>query len=336
MKRIPTLDGWRGIAILLVLIDHVLQAELKGRQPAWTGTGQHGVTVFFVLSGFLITSRLLENPINLKQFYIRRFFRLMPVAWTYLAVILLLQWRLRLSLISFSEVSKCLLFCRNYYGDMGGVQLGFHFWSLSLEEQFYLVWPVVLLLAGVRRARWVAAVGILGVAAWRYTHWAVYDSGGTFVFRTEVRADALLCGCLLALLLADGRIRLFVVRWSRVWWAPALAAFAFCFTRFHTLPPLYESVCITALIASSTLHPASLLARPLSFQALVRLGAISYSIYVWQQLFLSIHGPLMLLSVCVLMPLTILGSYEYLELPLIRVGHRLTGRNVRILSTAHS
>ena len=87
MDRIPTLDGWRGIAILLVLVTH-LQISLLGHLYGsyhWMDLGQHGVNLFFVLSGYLITSRLLgENKINLKAFYLRRFFRLMPCAWTYL------------------------------------------------------------------------------------------------------------------------------------------------------------------------------------------------------------------------------------------------------------
>jgi len=69
--RVSVLDGWRGVAILCVLVSHTLYAP----------PGQHGVTIFFVLSGFLITSKLLEGPIDLKKFFIRRFFRLMPLAW---------------------------------------------------------------------------------------------------------------------------------------------------------------------------------------------------------------------------------------------------------------
>lgn len=87
MNRIPTLDGWRGIAIALVLFDHVQSALLRGYLRPWTETGQHGVTIFFVLSGFLITTKLMEGPRDFKRFYIRRFFRLMPAAWAYLAAL---------------------------------------------------------------------------------------------------------------------------------------------------------------------------------------------------------------------------------------------------------
>jgi len=88
MKRIPTLDGWRGIAVLLVLADHVRFALHAEASPG-VATGQHGVTIFFVLSGFLITSKLMEEKnatgsIDLRSFYVRRFFRLMPAAWAFL------------------------------------------------------------------------------------------------------------------------------------------------------------------------------------------------------------------------------------------------------------
>jgi hypothetical protein len=90
MDRIPTLDGWRGIAITLVFVTH-LQISLLGHLYhgyRWLDLGQHGVTLFFVLSGYLITSRLLgEEKINLGSFYLRRFFRLMPCAWAYLLIL---------------------------------------------------------------------------------------------------------------------------------------------------------------------------------------------------------------------------------------------------------
>src|SRR5712675_1226648 len=88
-RRIPALDGWRGIAIALVLFDHIQFALLRHYARPWAQTGRHGVTIFFVLSGFLITTKLLEDPTDLKRFYIRRFFRLMPVAWAFLAALLL-------------------------------------------------------------------------------------------------------------------------------------------------------------------------------------------------------------------------------------------------------
>src|ERR1700678_2855001 len=105
MKRITVLDGWRGVAILLVLFDHI-QFSIHGTYPQpWMQTGQHGVTIFFVLSGFLITSKLIEKPIDLRHFYIRRFFRLMPAAWTYLAALAVVGALMRVPLLTLKDMS---------------------------------------------------------------------------------------------------------------------------------------------------------------------------------------------------------------------------------------
>jgi peptidoglycan/LPS O-acetylase OafA/YrhL len=163
-RRIPSLDGWRGVAILLVLSDHVQMALLGHPMRQWALTGQHGVTIFFVLSGYLITSKLLEGPINLKTFYLRRFFRLMPVAWAYLATLWLFDALMRMHDMSVREATSCLLFYRNF---LIGHIATLHFWSLSIEEEFYLTWPVLLLLLGPRRNRWIALAGMFAVAGWR-------------------------------------------------------------------------------------------------------------------------------------------------------------------------
>jgi peptidoglycan/LPS O-acetylase OafA/YrhL len=319
MNRIPTLDGWRGIAILLVLFDH-FQDSLVGHYAApWAQTGQHGVTIFFVLSGFLITSKLMEGPIDLKRFYLRRFFRLMPAAWTYLAMIIIVDRFTGAHLTSLPGVVACLLFFRNFSGNAGGGVTG-HFWSLSLEEQFYLVWPWILLLAGVRRCRWIAAAGAIACAAYRWFNWEYYNRN-LFNGESQVRADALLAGCLLALLLADARIRSAFARWSKFFTLPALVAMLFCIARFHWMPPLFECVAIAALIAATALHPASVFARPLSFPALAWLGTISYSLYLWQEFFTLFQKPV---AMFVAMPIAALASYYLIERPCVRFGHRIT------------
>jgi peptidoglycan/LPS O-acetylase OafA/YrhL len=322
-NRIPTLDGWRGIAIMLVLFDHI-QDSLRYRywQP-WTQTGQHGVTIFFVLSGFLITSKLLEGPIDIRRFYMRRFFRLMPAAWTYLATLLLIDWAFRFHLTSIAGIQASLFFYRNFSGNGGSGVTG-HFWSLSLEEQFYLVWPCILLLAGMRRCRWIAAIGALACAGYRWLSWAHYDHN-VINGQSQVRADALLVGCLLAMLLLDPRIRSAIGRWSKFCALPAFAVLLFCIARFQWLPPLYECLSIACLIAATTLHPGSVFARLLSFSPLAWLGTISYSLYLWQELFMPFRS---LWALCFAMPLFVLASYYLIERPSTRLGHRLTNNPI--------
>jgi peptidoglycan/LPS O-acetylase OafA/YrhL len=218
-RRIPTLDGWRGIAIMLVLFDHIQDSLLNRYLRPWTQTGQHGVTIFFVLSGFLITSKLLEGPINLKHFYLRRFFRLMPAAWAFLCALVLLDLLTGAHIVTLAGLSACVFFYRNFAQNVGSPVTG-HFWSLSLEEQFYMVWPCVLLLAGARRCRWIAATGAIACASYRWFFWAYYNHN-LMNNQTQVRADAPLIGCLLALLLADDRIRAIITRWSKFCALPA-------------------------------------------------------------------------------------------------------------------
>jgi peptidoglycan/LPS O-acetylase OafA/YrhL len=106
--RIPSLDGWRGVAIALVLFDHLQYTILGTHLWPWAETGQHGVTIFFVLSGFLITTTLVKNSFDFKRFYIRRFFRLMPVAWFYLVFLAALDGIFQARLFSLKEISSCV------------------------------------------------------------------------------------------------------------------------------------------------------------------------------------------------------------------------------------
>ena len=328
MNRIPTLDGWRGIAILLVLFDHGQAALIRGYLYPWVQTGQHGVTIFFVLSGFLITTKLLEGPIDLKRFYVRRFFRLLPAAWAYLAAVLLVGWWCGQNWLSLPEVASCLLFYRNFIGSWTSTIFAGHFWSLSMEEQFYIVWPTVLVLAGIRKARGLAVAGVLACALFRQLNWSHYDHMG-ISFQTQVRADSLLIGCLLALWLSTPAHRLAAIKWTRYSALPALAVLLFCIAKFPWLPPLAECIAISVLIAASTLHPDSIFSRALSLRPLAWLGTVSYSVYVWQQFFFVARTHTATIAMMCVMPIFALSSYYFIERPATRFGHRLTSGHAR-------
>jgi peptidoglycan/LPS O-acetylase OafA/YrhL len=119
-----------------------------------------------------------------------------------------------------------------------------------------------------------------------------------------------------------------IAKWSGILALPALCVFIFCIWRFVYLPPLLECVSIALLLAASVLHPNWLVAKPLRWQWLSNLGVISYSIYVWQELFMliareqGVFGRILTLGVC--LPLCVLGSYWYLERPLTRLGRTLS------------
>jgi len=222
---------------------------------------------------------------------------------------------------SLTDVASCVFFYRNYISQSGGIGTG-HFWSLSLEEQFYLFWPLLLVLAGKRRCLFLAPLGALAVSAFRLAHWEHYNQV-VIDFRTEVRADELLVGCTFALLMANPSFLETIRRYSRLLALPALGALLFAIDRQPWLPPLYESLAIATLIAASVLHPHSQPSRILAWQPLAWLGTVSYSLYLWHPFFLEFNADVRVYAMCV-MPLFALGSYYLIERPMIQLGHRLT------------
>lgn len=322
MQRIPTLDGWRGVAISMVLVDHGLRTI--GSDVAWPpwliSIGQHGVGIFFVLSGYLITSRLMEQQrvggrVSLGDFYRRRFFKLMPVAWCFLAVAGLITYIQHRG--GWPAMVGALLFFRNYVDRGGTHALTGHFWSLSIEEQFYLVWP--LLFARVRRelARSFLFASAAFCAAYRW--YAVSHDGALALFQTQYRIDAIVVGCLLAFLLPT------MIPYLRTWMAPLLVVgLAVCIRMNPLFVPLYESIAIAVLIAVTSIHTETFLSRVLEAAPLKVLGLVSYSLYVWQQVvFLWMGGQLHRVPVglAVLAGLTFF-SYVLIERPFTRLGHR--------------
>jgi peptidoglycan/LPS O-acetylase OafA/YrhL len=325
MRRIPTLDGWRGVAILMVLITHA-QAGLTGRawRYNWMDMGQHGVEIFFVLSGFLITSRLLSDDlIDLRGFYIRRFFRLMPSAWAYLLFVAAFGAVTRVHLIG-RDAIPTLLIVRNYVNETSANAMTSHFWSLSIEEQFYLGWPVILFFTRRAHAIYIAAAGALACALFRFMFWSNYaTSRHTY---TEVRVDALLVGCIGALFWQHLTIRRILTKHSRAIIASCVPLLAFCMVRFQSLIPLSESVVVMFLVASTSAAPEGRLGRLLENRWIVFLGSISYSLYLWQEFFLVPHwGPVGI----AMLPFAAITSYGLIERPSTALGRRLSEKRKR-------
>jgi peptidoglycan/LPS O-acetylase OafA/YrhL len=310
-NRIPTLDGWRGAAILMVLLAHLQRSYLHSYLfgTRWLDMGQHGVTVFFVLSGYLITTGLLTNDtISLKQFYVRRFFRIMPAALTYLAFLVTLTCFTEMKVIG-NDLWRCLLSCRNYLPETASNTCTEHFWSLSVEEQFYLVWPGMLVMFGRRYSAGVAALAAVSIAALRFFNWNYYAVDYRFL-HTEARADALLVGCLLALALKHASIQEFFERHGKWLFLCCAAPLAWDIYHFDTLPPLHESALIALMVGSTVFNPTMAPSRLLEVEHLRTTGLMSYSIYLWQGLFFRPNwgfcGPLLLIA-------AVFVSYLFIE-----------------------
>jgi len=349
-RRIRTIDGWRGVAILLVLADHALHDTRFNTQP-WANLGCRGVDVFFVISGYIITLRFLverekTTTLSLGNFYFRRAFRILPLVFAYLTTICTLS--LFLNLVDFhqSELWGSLFFYRNY--EQAVHPLGVyttHFWSLSIEEHFYLLWPALLLFWGNRRALWFSATAAAACGMWRLYDCTHPDSalgrllpGSTpalRMLRTDARFDGLLLGCALAILLSRPEVRGFIHRnFPKETTLIAAILVLINLQTTHNWPTL-STYCLVCLMLAATLVVQEGLAHQfLNSRFMVWLGTISYSVYVWQQLFLlrpehsasplGILGTFPVNVICVLMVSS--ASFYWLERPCIALGKRLSTR----------
>jgi peptidoglycan/LPS O-acetylase OafA/YrhL len=263
----PELDGIRAIAILLVLAQHI-------NLPQSTLAGLVGVNLFFVLSGYLITSLLLREQdasgrIDLRNFYERRIRRLIPALVAVLiatGVLMAILGRLGeyipQAVVSFFYVSD---FAKAFSYDLGYVG---HTWSLALEEQFYLLWPALLIFAP---RRFLAPVAIAGIVVAVALQFLLVPNDVLAHFRPDVRADAVLWGCVLALVPALTR----VPRWAAV--AGLVGVLAVSFSPF----PWPHAIAVSSVLSAVVVAGAASLAPVLSLRPLVRIGQISYGMYLW-------------------------------------------------------
>jgi peptidoglycan/LPS O-acetylase OafA/YrhL len=336
---LPTLDGWRAIAVAAVLWHHSVLWNGRVLDPHAIGT--LGVDLFFAISGLLITYRMLEEQdrtgeISLRSFYIRRAFRILPAAMLFLGVVSLLS-AIGVLPIKPVEILSALFFFRNYAPDANApAWYTGHYWSLSVEEHFYLIWPTLLIALGVSRARkwtpWLA----FAIAVWR-----TLDSRFHFISahnlmyglsRTDYRLDGMLWGCFAALLLHQPAWR---ERLKRIpaWWS--LVAIAFCVALDLARPPqcmVFMAMLFPTVLVATLLHPTGPISRFLELAPLRFIGKISYGIYLWQQLFFTrtqpnILGPIQRLPLNLLCVILVAWlSYRYFEEPLRRYGARLASQ----------
>lgn len=287
--------------------------------PSAVRIGGRGVGIFFVISGYLITTRLLRErertgAISLRGFYLRRFFRLMPCVWLYLALLGLC------GALQPLEAAGCLFFFRCGLPTSASHPLTGQFWSLSIEEDFYLLWPSALIYLGKRKGLALAAAGALFLGI-----------QGTILL--AFFRPAIMVGCAAAL------IPVRPLSFSRWIMAASLLTFlaCVCLTPGDT-PTLLESIAVGFLIWSTASDSSSWLARGLSWRPLVWVGVISYSIYVWQQPF-TLLGPHRLATI----PLRLAGamgagilSYYFIERPCIRPRGEAARAGERSLQSADS
>jgi peptidoglycan/LPS O-acetylase OafA/YrhL len=351
IRYIPTLDGWRALAIIGVLICHASGYFFardgvvpNSRIYAFLFHGALGVDVFFVLSGFLICAGLAReedasSTISLKAFYVRRALRILPPYLCYLVAISTLSALGRLS-VSHIELLACFAFFRNFvHGGTAGWYTA-HFWTLAIEEHFYLFLPAFMIVTGnKRRAVWIFSAFATA------TVFRVFNSNGQLLgqlaSRTSFNAlgenqlNELILGAWLATMVRNIRFREWVQQ------IPILACLLpLVLIVYSTARPIpgYEltfPLAIGSLIVFTALNPHSLLGKFLEYRPIQWIGRASYSLYLWQQLFFVLDVPRRALPLGSLQrwplaPLAVAGcailSYFVVEQPCIRLGRRLSTR----------
>ena len=293
---IPLLDGVRAVSIGLVIVSHLVIYNPNSylAYKAALASGYTGVSVFFVLSGYLITTLLLREEersgqICLSSFYLRRMFRILPAAYCFLVVLIALA-AMRMVKVPFHDFASSFLYIRNFVGQSHETA---HLWSLAIEEQFYLLWPLFLLYVAPQHRIRAVAVIIGSICAWRslltLTGWA---SVGALYSRTDLRLDSILMGCLLALLCQDQRIRHAMKNFispelailagilGLVTWKTLSADMAHGAALDSTLTAGVIALSLYGLLYSK--HPACVV---LETKTMAIIGKLSYGIYLWQQLF---------------------------------------------------
>jgi peptidoglycan/LPS O-acetylase OafA/YrhL len=345
---LATLDGWRAIAIVSVMIFH---DHVRTLGPVSTDFlhryGALGVPLFFGISGLLITTRLLEEErlfgaFSLKGFYLRRVFRIQPAALLFLGMMVLAHLLFHLPFI-YKGLIQALCLVRNvgnWNGTLPGMRITEHFWSLSIEEQFYLVLPCLLFFIRARRHR----LAVLFIAASGFFCWTVvavprlaYYINRYYInirgHHTELNLHGLLFGSGLAVLVSYPKTR---ERVRRFLLPTALIGVCVALALLRALRHHYDTIWITAafpfLVLSTVLHPESLPGRVLEWAPLRFIGRISYSLYLWQQLFMGVahfaagtslywvdYAPANYLLAFT----AALLSFYFIEKPAIRLGHRL-------------
>ena len=340
-RSIPSLDGLRALAIMLVLLAHCAEAMVSNLHIGryLFELGQVGVSLFYVISGFLITFLLEKekrstDSINLKSFYIRRAFRIFPPFYIYIGVVLLLgfagihqRWQ---------NLAAAATYTWNYVPSAHGGLLA-HTSTLSMEEQFYLFWPFCMKFISMSRVRrlaiWLIVLAPFSRVA-TYFLFPVMVANGKVSGMLHTRVDTLMFGCLLALIWRTPAFAERAHRWLHVitfhiaWIAafialPLLAVFAAESFRFTYLT--LSGMAMSWLLVYVVRKPLSVPGRILNTKPARYIGVVSYSLYLYQQLF---TGAMMRYF-----PFNFLGmlaatacSYYLIERPSLRLRDRMLHR----------
>lgn len=305
IERIKSIDGLRAVAILIVIVSHLFvssNVDIRFKETINLFIdGNIGVRLFFVISGFLITYLLLlekakNGSINFANFYIRRFLRISPVFYSYLFVLVVFRY-FGLVNPSSSNLLVSLLYVENFHL-VQPMWLTTHSWSLAVEEQFYFIWPAILKFGRIQKFGWkqLILVFVVGIIM-RSMHYKYTELSRFFLAPFLMHADILFLGCYVGYQYFHHRekVELFFRSFNKIWLVVGIFILWF-FTRmeFH---PIYDIIfipisaifvgCICSFyLLYFIINTEGTFGKMLNSGLLTFIGKISYSLYVWQQLFL--------------------------------------------------
>jgi len=336
-QRSGYIDQWRGLSVLAVIANHLVLFRSNGwlisghshlvhaitnRISLWgVNEGMVGVDIFFVISGYLITKLLVREEqqtgrISLKAFYVRRCTRIMPAMFAYIAAVAILALVGLTTMTSLAPLKAASYLCNTRWVECPDQYNTL--WSIGVEEQFYLIWPLLLILAGTLRSKFVAVAILVGaicsvipqlqVRGWINNGLATY---------------CLSCGVLFAL---SARFRSLFEPLRKVPTAVLgvllLVGVSYTITRWATTRP-FMLLLLPPLIVATVLARDGRVAGTRISEGLRQIGLVSYSLYLWHGIAMWTPGASDTFRALSFLAIPFAWvSYWWIEQPFVRIGHR--------------
>ena len=320
----------RNFAVAMVIFDHLARGGMFSAYPEGSKVllaGHFGVDLFFAISGFLITSRLLgewgkAQTISLGKFYARRVFRILPPAFLALSIAGIFALK-----GGFETPKKPWIAAWFFFSNYApGPRIIVHFWSLAVEEHFYAIWPLLFLFVMRTKRPWLAFVPIVLVTVWRtlvmrglvHDPLAIHDNLSQ---RTDLRLDGLLAGCVAALLQANPRTAGILHQLtSPLLWVVWLGSFFAADRLPQDVGTTVQTITAPLILVGTIRRPTFFVSRMLEAPPLRWFGRLSYSLYLFQQLFMDWEGTLG--HPWLIVPVSA-ASFYLVEEPMIALGRDL-------------
>jgi len=290
----PSLDGFRGVSIIFVIIFHINEGK-----NFLIFNGGLGVAIFFVISGFLITTLLIKEKvktktISLKRFYIRRLLRIFPVAYLYIFVVLLLNFifKLHISFVTFVAAGLYIMNFSYFLKHYNSI-ITQHFWSLSVEEQFYMFFPY-LLKKNFKVYLWIIIfiVFLLPIILLLADYVHQLNTGIVYAgTHYLIKFQSIAVGCLFSVLMFKNYFNFtFISKYKVIINLLIIASFFFIqYDQNYSVKIVFTNLLISFLAAyliiSNLVHSSDFIFKFLNSKIMGFIGVLSYSLYIWQQLF---------------------------------------------------